>query len=162
MSNLHQKLLHQKVKQFQPLEVDVTMDILNILLKYRSDSPFVKSLHEQYCNRGGLSKKQLEGLHNKAGKVKEVPASKLATLEAIILKKPTRHKSSLPLQLKDEVKDEVSGKMISEILEKYPQHKRVLLLQSNFKKSGRLTVADIAELQKFHTLLIKSSSGTLS
>ena len=84
MSNLHKQLLHQKVTRLQPREVDVTMDILNILLKERADSPFVKSLHQQYCERGGLSKKQLEGLHNKAAKVKEVPPQKLATLEAII------------------------------------------------------------------------------
>jgi hypothetical protein len=155
MSNLHQKLLHQKIKQFQPLEIDVTMDILNILLKERPDSPFVKSLHQQYCDRGGLSKKQLEGLHDKASKVKEVPAPKLATLQAIILKKHAKHKSAVPLQLKAETKDEATGKMIDEILVKYPQHKRVLLLNSNYTKNGMLIPAEKEEVQKFHKLLIK-------
>jgi hypothetical protein len=155
MSNLHQKLIHQKIKQFQPLDVDVTMDILNILLKVRADSTFVKSLHQQYCDRGGLSKKQLEGLHDKASKVKEVPAPKLATLQAIILRKHSKHKSALPIKLKIEEKDEATGKLLDEILVKYPQHKRVLLLNSNYIKNGMLIPAEKEEVQKFHKLLIK-------
>ena len=31
-------------------------------------SAFIKSLHQQYLNRGGLSKKQLEGLYQIAQK----------------------------------------------------------------------------------------------
>lgn len=155
MSNLHKQLLHQKVTRLQPREVDVTMDILNILLKERPDSPFVKSLHQQYCERGGLSKKQLEGLHNKAAKVKEVPPQKLATLEAIIKLKTSRHKSSLPELKKEEDKDEASEKMIEEILVKYPQHKRVLFLQNMFNKNRMLSSGEKEELKKFHQLLIK-------
>ena len=155
MSNLHKQLLHQKVTRLQPREVDVTMDILNILLKERADSPFVKSLHQQYCERGGLSKKQLEGLHNKASKVKEVPPQKLATLEAIIKLKTTRNKSDLPELKKEEEKDEASEKMIEEILVKYPQHKRVLFLQTIFKRNRMLSSIEKEEVKKFYKLLIK-------
>ena len=149
MSNLHKQLLHQKVTRLQPREVDVTMDILNILLKERADSPFVKSLHQQYCERGGLSKKQLEA------KVKEVPPQKLAALEAIIKLKTTRNKSSLPELKKEEEKDEASEKMIDEILVKYPQHKRVLFLQTMFNRNRMLSSTEKEELKKFYKLLIK-------
>ncbi len=154
MSNLHQKLLHQKVKRFEPREVDVTLDILQQLIILQPHSAFVQSLHQQYCDRGGLSRKQLEGLHNKASKYKEIPVPKLATLAAIILQKPTKHKSVAPLVLKPAKKDEESGKMLEEILAKFPAHKRVRLLQSLFEKNKALSNTDKAELERFYKLLI--------
>ncbi|MBK7308083.1 MAG: hypothetical protein IPI88_14395 [Chitinophagaceae bacterium] len=48
--------------------MDVLLDILNEMVKAHPASDFVNSLHQQYCNRGGLSKKQLEGLHSKASR----------------------------------------------------------------------------------------------
>ncbi len=47
-------------------------------------------------NGADLSKKQLEGLYQKALKVESIPDGKLATLEAVIMKKPTRYKSAPP------------------------------------------------------------------
>ena len=77
-------------------DVDVIMDVLKETLSAYPASVFVQSLLHQYQERGGLSKKQLEGLHSKASKVKTIVPGKLATLEAIILKKPTRYKSPEP------------------------------------------------------------------
>lgn len=155
MSNLHKKLLHQKINRFEPLQVDVTLDILNILLKERPHSSFVKSLHRQYCERGGLSKKQLEGLYNKASSVKEVPAGKLATLQAIILRKHSKHKSDLPQQTKETGKDNATANMLAEILEKYPQHKTALFLKLKIDKDGLLSTPEIEEVKKFYKLLLR-------
>jgi len=76
--------------------VDVVRDLLELTLQAYPDSTFTRSLLFQYEERGGLSKKQLEGLYKKATKVNSIPAAKLATLEAMILKRPNRYKSDLP------------------------------------------------------------------
>ena len=74
-------------------DVDIVLDILKAVLEAQPLSSFTQSLLHQYQERGGLSKKQLQGLYGKAQKVKSIPAGKLATLEAIILKRPTKDKS---------------------------------------------------------------------
>ncbi len=51
--------------------VDVVKDVLLLMLAARPDSTFVLSLSLQYEERGGLSKKQLEGLRQKALKYRE-------------------------------------------------------------------------------------------
>ena len=113
-------------------EVNVVMDILKAMVEYHPTSVFINSLYQQYCNRGGLSKKQLEGLHSKASKNENIPIGKLATLEAIIKKKPTRHKSTVTQITAPPQKDEVTGDLLTAILAKYPQHKRILFLRSKF------------------------------
>ena len=77
-------------------EVDVVLQILQASLEAQPSSSFLQSLLFQYQERGGLSKKQLEGLHAKAKKNPHLPAAKLATLEAEILKRPNRYKSEKP------------------------------------------------------------------
>ncbi len=110
-------------------------------------------MYKQYRERGSLSKKQLQGLHSKAAKVKDMPQNKLATLEAIIKKMPTRDKSALP-QLKPLYKkDESAGYIIKEILEKYPQHKRVLFLKAKYENNELLSIVEISELKRFKQLL---------
>ena len=74
--------------QRKKADVDVVRDVLQLMQAAKPDSVFINSLAFQYEERGGLSKKQLEGLYQKAMKVEAVPGHKLATLEAIILKKP--------------------------------------------------------------------------
>jgi hypothetical protein len=66
--------------------VDIILDVLNETLAVNTTSTFVTSLLYQYQERGGLSKKQLEGLYHKASKVVTNAPGKLATLQAIILK----------------------------------------------------------------------------
>lgn len=133
--------------------VDIVRDILEQAEIAFPSSTFVKSLHQQYLNRGGLSKKQLEGLYQMARKVNSIPPGKLSTLEAIILKKPTRYKSDKPGPAPLYKKDENVGKMIRAILEKYPQHKRVLFLKTKYENNEVLNSAEIADIEKFHKML---------
>lgn len=134
-------------------EVDVVNDVLKLTLAAYPASTFVQSLSKQYMERGGLSKKQLQGLYDKASKVTTMPVAKLATLEAIIMRKHTRNRSGLPAPTPLFVKDENAGKLINDILEKYPQHKRVLFLKVKYENNEPLSSNDITELERFHKLL---------
>lgn len=135
--------------------VDVVSDILSAAIKAYPESDFVQGLSHQYLIRGSLSKRQLEGLYAKASRIKSLPPNKLATLEAIILKRPKKYRSELPTTAPLYEKDERAGKQISEILAKYPQHKRVLFLESKYKNNEPLSASESSELEKFHKLLIK-------
>ena len=135
--------------------MDILLDILNEMVKAHPTSDFVNSLHQQYCNRGGLSKKQLEGLHSKASKTNNISQGKLATLEAIIKKKPTRERAAATKTIALPVKDAAIGKKISDILEKYPQHKRLLYFKSKFDNNENVSALEIAEIEKFGKLLLK-------
>jgi hypothetical protein len=136
-------------------EIDIIKEILNAVLEVRPDSTFAKSLWYQYQERGSLSKKQLEGLYDKARKIKKISPSRLATLHAQIIKRPNRYKSSLPPLKPLYVKDEKAGRMIEEILQIYPHHKRVLFLQSKYNNNETFVASELAELEKFYKLLIK-------
>ena len=133
--------------------IDIIAKILEALYRHNPDALFVMSLMHQYEERGSLSKKQLQGLYQKAAGVKEVSTSWLGTLEAIILKMPTRYKSTVETKTPIYTKDEESGKLISAILTKYPQHKRVLFLRSKYENNEMLGTEEVAELKKFHKLL---------
>lgn len=135
--------------------MDILLDILNEMVKAHPASNFVNSLHQQYCNRGGLSKKQLEGLHSKALKTETISQGKLATLEAIIKKKPTRERAAATISVPIPTRDEAVGKMIAAILEKYPQHKRLLFLRSKFDNNENISALEVAEIEKFGKLLLK-------
>lgn len=141
--------------QRKKADVDVTRDVLQLMMAARPDSVFIKSLAFQYEERGGLSKKQLEGLYQKAMKTGVIPAHKLATLEAIILKKPTKERAAASAPTPLFVKDEAAGSVISSILEKYPQHKQVLFLKAKYENNEILSTAEITELKKFEKLLKK-------
>jgi hypothetical protein len=134
-------------------DVDVVNDVLLACKEAYPDSVFIQSLHKQYHERGGLSKKQLEGLYAKAVKAGTIAVARLATLEAIILKKPTRYKSDMPVAAPPVVKDETTGKIIEAILEKYPQHKRVLFLKLKHENNEPFTTADNDDLKRFYALL---------
>jgi hypothetical protein len=140
------------MKRLRP-DVDVVLDILKAVLEAQPLSSFTQSLLHQYQERGGLSRKQLEGLYNKASKIDSIPAKKLATLEAIILKKPQRFKSALPETKALYNKDEATGELINSVLARYPQHKRVLFFKSKYDNNEVLSPADLVELQKFKNLL---------
>lgn len=134
-------------------EVDIVLDILKAVNIAQPESSFIQSLLHQYQERGGLSKKQLQGLYAKAQKFSSIPENKLATLEAIILKKHTRFRSELPAKEEPFKKDEEAGQLIKSILQRFPQHKRVLFLQSKFEGNEILTTQELAELRKFQKLL---------
>lgn len=133
--------------------MDIIKDILEAVLSAQPGSTFIQSLLYQYQERGGLSKKQLQGLYSKAEKIAAIPPGRLATLEAIILKKPTRYKSSLPAAEPLYRKDEKTGNMIQTILAKYPQHKRVLFFRTKYENNEPLSAIEHTELEKFHKLL---------
>ena len=135
-------------------DVDVIMDVLKETLFAYPDSVFINSLLHQYQERGNLSKKQLQGLHGKASKVNTIASAKLATLEAIILKKHTKHKSPNPEIINLPLKDEATEKKITEILNKFPQHKRVLFYKMQLDKGHLFTAVEKAEIERFYKLLI--------
>ena len=133
--------------------IDIIGKVLDALYKHNPDALFVMSLMHQYEERGSLSKKQLQGLYQKASNVEDIPIGWLGTLEAIILKMPTRYRSTETiLATPIYKKDEESGNLITAILEKYPQHKRVLFLRSKYENNEPLSTAEIAELKKFAKL----------
>ena len=133
-------------------DVDIVLDILKAVLAAQPLSSFTQSLLHQYQERGGLSRKQLEGLFSKASKIQSIPANKIATLNAIILKKPQRYKSEIPETKPLYSKDEETGKIIDDILVKYPLHKRVLFLKSKYENNEVLSATELAEIQKFKNL----------
>ena len=152
---LHEFIFYRLLDYFRCNKMDILLDILNEMVKAHPTSNFVNSLHQQYCNRGGLSKKQLEGLYSKAGKTAGISHGKLATLEAIIKKKPTRERAAATISVPLPTKDEAVGKMITAILDKYPQHKRLLFLKSKFDNNENITALDLVEIEKFGKLLLK-------
>jgi hypothetical protein len=129
------------------------LDIINMLLEdcimAFPVSSFVISIYQQYQRRGWLSKKQLQGLYDKASKINGVLPGRLAALESILKKMPTREKSALPEKAPLFEKDEVAGKLIEEILSRYPQHKRVMFLKVKYDSNEVLSAADISELKRF-------------
>ncbi len=129
-------------------DIDIINAVLEDCIIAYPVSSFVISLYKQYRQRGSLSKKQLEGLHSKASKIKDMPAGRLATLEAKIKRMPTRQKSELP-EIKPMIeKDNEAEKMIADILKKYPQHKRVLFLKSKFDNNEVLTKEEITDMKR--------------
>jgi hypothetical protein len=129
--------------------LDIINDVLEECILAYPVSSFIISLYKQYQQRGSLSKKQLQGLYGKASKIEQLPPGKLATIEAIIKRMPTRFKSELPEIKPLFEKDEGTGLLISEILAKYPQHKRVLFLKTKYDNNEVLTSADITDLKRF-------------
>lgn len=136
-------------------EIDVVSDILKACLAASPQSEFIQSLSHQYLVRGWLTKKQLEGLFSKAGKVQDIPPGKLATLEAQIARMPNRTKSQKPENKPLMEKDEGAGKLIGEILDRYPSHKQMIFLKTKYDNNEVLTPADVAEIQRLHKLLVK-------
>lgn len=136
-------------------DVNILFDILKELKEAHANSAFVNSLYQQYCERGGLSKKQLEGLHSKALKAGSLSQAKLATLEAIIKKKVTRERAAATKHIPPPEKDNATGELLEKILVKYPQHKRLLFLRSKYDNNEHISATEKEEIQKFYKLLIK-------
>ena len=139
-------------------DVDVIKDLLAIAVEAKPESAFLRSLSFQYEERGGLSKKQLEGLYQKIEKIPTIPVHKLATLEAVILKKPTRYKSAKPGNEPLYQKDERVGAMINAILAKFPEHKRVIFFRTRYENNETLSSAEITELERFHKILMAKAN----
>jgi hypothetical protein len=140
--------------------VDVIGDLLLLVAQAFPANVFSQSIAQQYHERGFLTKKQLEGLYGKAKTMAAVPPHKLATLEAIILKMPTRQKSSVPPQVDPVYEKNLAVHLvISAILKKYPHHKQVLLLKAKNDTHTPLSAAEATDLQRLYGLLVKAKGG---
>jgi hypothetical protein len=133
--------------------LDIINEVLEECILAYPLSSFIISLYKQYQLRGSLSKKQLQGLYGKASKIEQLPPGKLATIEAIIKRMPTRYKSELPESKPLFEKEESTGRLISEILAKYPNHKRVLFLKAKYDNNEVFSSADITDLKRFKSLV---------
>ena len=133
--------------------VDVILMLLNAAHTARPNASLISSLLQQYREKGGLSKKQLEGLYSKASKIEGISPAHLATLEAIILKRPTRYKTETPNHVPQAVEDQ-HGPMVDEILKKYPAHKRILYFKMKMNTREPLTQLEKDEVIKFAKLLL--------
>jgi hypothetical protein len=133
--------------------LDIINEILEECIQSYPLSSFIISLYKQYQQRGSLSKKQLQGLYGKASKIEHLPPGKLATIEAIIKRMPTRYKSELPEIKPLFEKEEATGQLIEEILAKYPQHKRVLFLKAKYDNNELFSPADITDFKRFKSLV---------
>ena len=134
--------------------IDIINEILEACILAYPVSSFVISLYKQYITRGWLTKGQLQGLYGKAQNIEALPPGKLASLEALISKMPTRYKSEAPANATPLYeKDEATGQLIESILAKYPQHKTVLFLQSKYNNNEPLSTSELADLKRFGQLL---------
>ncbi len=135
------------------------IDIINMLLEdcimAYPISTFIISVYQQYQRRGWLSKKQLQGVYDKASKINGLPPGRLATLEAIIKRMPTKDNSELPENTPMFEKDAEAGALMEQILEKYPQHKRVLFLKARYDNNEVITPVEVTELNRFKKVLFK-------
>jgi hypothetical protein len=129
--------------------IDIVNEILEECITAYPVSSFVISLYKQYQQRGSLSKKQLEGIYAKSAQIENISPSKLATLEALIKRMPTRYKSDVSAPVAAFEKDPVAGEMIDTILAKRPEHKTVRLLKVKYDKNEILTTAELADLKRF-------------
>jgi tRNA A37 threonylcarbamoyladenosine modification protein TsaB len=136
--------------------IDIINEVLEACIMAYPVSSFIISLYKQYISRGWLTKGQLQGLYSKAQMIKDLSPGKLAALEALINKMPTRTKSEAPKEATPlYTKDESTGQLIEAILAKYPQHKRVLFLQAKYNNNETLTATELADLKRFSQLLKK-------
>jgi len=135
--------------------LDIISKILDKCYHHNPDALFIMSLMHQYEERGSLSKKQLEGLYQKAQKVPDMPVNWLATLQATINKMHTREKAPAVNASPVFLKNEAIGSKMEAILQKYPQHKRVIFLFSKYQQNELLLPAETAEIEKFYKLLVK-------
>jgi hypothetical protein len=88
-------------------------------------------------------------LYSKASQIKNIAPGKLAAVEAIINRMPTRFKSDKPENKPLYQKDDATENMILFILSKNPSHKRTLFLKSKYDNNETLTPSETDELKKF-------------
>lgn len=140
-------------------KIDVIDKVLNACYQYNKDALFVMSLMHQYEERGSLSRKQLEGLVLKARKVPDLPAGWIGAIEAIILKMPVRDKTPVAEQQvqQPDLPSVQQQQQIAEILQKYPEHKRILFMQSKLTGREQLNTTEAAELERLYRLLISKA-----
>lgn len=139
----------------QKPEIDSINVILEECIIAYPLSSFIISIYKQYLSRGSLSKKQLQGLYEKASRIEGLAPGKLAAVEAIIKKMPTRFKSEKPVNKPLYEKDESTGQQLKNILIRFPTHKRVLFLQSKYENNEPLSQQELYDLKNIWQTIIK-------
>lgn len=135
--------------------LDIIDKILAACYQHNKDALFTMSLMHQYEERGWLTRKQLQGLHNKASKIKDLQPGLLATLEATINKMPVKDKTPIDNTIKENTEKQELENKVNTILAKYPQHKAILAFKHKLENNFQLSPAEKTELNKFFKLLIK-------
>ncbi len=144
------------------------LDIINMVLEEciiaYPVSSFIISLYKQYQQRGSLSKKQLQGLYAKASEIADLAPGKLAGIEAIIKRMPTRDKSATTEPAPVITNDESLGEILQSILSTYPEHKRILFLKAKYDNNENLTAAEVDDIHRINKLVEKKKGegGTLN
>ena len=95
----------------------------------------------------------MQGLYGKASKIEGLAPGKLASIEAIIKRMPTRYKSELPELKPLFEKEESTGLLILEILAAFPQHKRVLFLKAKYENNELFSASDMNDLKRIRALI---------
>ena len=134
-------------------EIDSVNVLLEECIMAFPVSSFVISLYKQYVSRGYLTKKQLLGLYDKASGIEGIAPGKLAAVEAIIKKMPTRFKSEKPAIKPLYEKNEEADVLIRNILSKNPSHKRTLFLETKLRNNEPLSPSEMKELKTFNDIL---------
>lgn len=119
----------------------------------RADNTFIRNMFEFYKTRGGLSKKQLEALLRTINGIGSTPPFSAATLEAIIKKKASKTKSSLPPVTPMYKEDNETREKLDHILATAPAHKGALLYMNKLNLHQPLSQADKDAIHKFYTLI---------
>ena len=133
----------------QKPRIDIINEVLEECILAFPVSSFIISLYQRYQKMGSLSKKQLQGLYDMASRIESLAPNKLATLEAIIKRMPTKYKSEKPETKPMFEKDIATGKLIDDILAIYPEHKRALFLKAKYENNEPLSSTELGDLQRF-------------
>ena len=100
----------------------------------------------------------MQGLYAKASEIADLAPGKLAGIEAIIKRMPTRDKSATTEPAPVITKDESLGKMIQSILSIYPEHKRIVFLKAKYDNNENLITAEVDDIHRI-TKLIEKKKG---
>ncbi|HMO34087.1 MAG TPA: hypothetical protein PKE63_11955 [Lacibacter sp.] len=139
--------------------MDVVLALLQKMWELRPESAFVSSLLQQYQERGSLSRRQLQGLLNKAERVPSIAPAWLATLQAIIQRMPVRDKTPVAVKDAPVVTDAETERQIQEVLAVLPEHKRVLFFKAKHENKEPLSPQERQELQRFYKHACDKKSG---
>lgn len=132
---------------------DIVNEVLESCILAFPTSSFIISLYKQYVQRGWLSKKQLESLHNKATKIPDLAVGKLATMEAMIKRMPNRYKSEKPLSTEAAPSQDLID--TETVLKAFPNHKGATELLAKLQGGATLLPTEKNNLKRFMALVEK-------
>jgi 5'-deoxynucleotidase YfbR-like HD superfamily hydrolase len=91
----------------------------------------------------------------KAKETSNISSAKIATLEALIKKMPTRIKSAMPEIQPSFKKNPEVQLILNDIFAKFPEHKRALFLQSKYMNDEEINPHEMSELRQFQRIAAK-------